>query len=182
MRGRKQSSRRVSTGSIATWNSFLGPTISDHVYRRSGDDQKFEGRTRSRTGGRRRSLNRWQSIGRLAGQERMLWTHSSIKRVAYITIPRCHSSARRAAHYRIRTDAKDSALAGLSVGGYQTVFHGSLVPFPKQISKFHRQVVPLGRPRPLVLVLVVVLPTSPRRLKLREATSGRLSSIFAHAQ
>jgi hypothetical protein len=28
----------------------------------------------------------------------------------------------------------------------------------------------------LVLVLVVVLPTSPRRLELREATSGRLSS------
>jgi hypothetical protein len=28
-----------------------------------------------------------------------------------------------------------------------------------------------------VLVLVVVLPTSPRRLKLREATPGRLSSI-----
>jgi hypothetical protein len=30
----------------------------------------------------------------------------------------------------------------------------------------------------VVLVLVVVLPTSPRRLKLREAMSGRLSSIL----
>jgi hypothetical protein len=30
----------------------------------------------------------------------------------------------------------------------------------------------------VVLVLVVVLPTSPRRLKLREAMSGRLSSIW----
>jgi hypothetical protein len=31
-----------------------------------------------------------------------------------------------------------------------------------------------------VLVLVVVFPTSPRRLKLREAMSGRLSSTGAH--
>jgi hypothetical protein len=34
----------------------------------------------------------------------------------------------------------------------------------------------LGLPVAIVLELVVVLPTSPRRLKLREARSGRLSS------
>jgi len=33
--------------------------------------------------------------------------------------------------------------------------------------------------KPVILVLVVVLPTSPGRLKLREATSGRPSSIWA---
>jgi hypothetical protein len=37
----------------------------------------------------------------------------------------------------------------------------------------HRSPIRISK---IVLVLVVVLPTSPRRLKLREAMSGRLSS------
>jgi enterochelin esterase-like enzyme len=52
------------------------------------------------------------------------------------------------AHYRIRTDAKDRALAGLSMGGYQTVYTGFV--HPDQFSAlgvFSAGI--LGEPQPL---------------------------------
>jgi enterochelin esterase-like enzyme len=52
------------------------------------------------------------------------------------------------AHYRIRTDAKDRALAGLSMGGYQTVYTGFV--HPDQLSAlgvFSAGI--LGEPQPL---------------------------------
>jgi enterochelin esterase family protein len=51
-------------------------------------------------------------------------------------------------HYRIRTDAKDRALAGLSMGGYQTVYTGFV--HPDQFSAlgvFSAGI--LGEPQPL---------------------------------
>jgi hypothetical protein len=64
----------------------------------------------------------------------------------------------------------------------------SLVPDPEPNPQGHRTNAATGRTTgvafgvwrtsdTLVLVLIVVLPTSPRRLKLREATAGLVSSL-----
>ena len=52
------------------------------------------------------------------------------------------------AHYRIRTDAKDRALAGLSMGGYQTVYTGFVHPDKfSALGVFSAGI--LGEPQPL---------------------------------
>lgn len=53
------------------------------------------------------------------------------------------------AHYRVRTDAKDRALAGLSMGGYQTVYTGFVHPDEFSALGIFSAAF-LGEPEPLV--------------------------------
>jgi len=69
------------------------------------------------------------------------------------------------AHYRVKTDAKDRALAGLSMGGYQTVYTGFVHPdqffalgvFSAGIAGNVRETRLAERTFVLVLVVVLVL-------------------------